>query len=78
MVDSLTSGANYPPLPPEVSLKTAILYQRAFGHWPADDAAELIAELEHDWILAQGIRLKNIAEIRAWLKRVLMAPNASE
>lgn len=78
VLHALAIEASYPPLPPEVSLKTAVLFQRSFGHWPADETAALLAVREHDWIKAPGIRLKNIEEIRAWLKRVLVAPNSPE
>lgn len=71
ILHAMTAETRYPPLPSEVSLKTAILFQKAFGHWPTDDTAALIAALKDDWILAPGVRLKNIAEIATWLERVL-------
>ncbi len=71
VLHAMAAETEYPPLPPEVSLKTAVLFQQAFGHWPTDDTAVLIAALKDEWILAPGVRLKNIAEIAAWLERVL-------
>ena len=59
------------PLPSEISFKTAHLFERAFGHWPSDENAFLIAEREREWLRASGIQLRNIAEIKAWLQRVL-------
>lgn len=60
-----------PPLPSGISLKTAHLFERAFGYWPSDENAFLIAEREREWLRASGIQLRNIAEIKAWLQRVL-------